>query len=333
MYRCNVIDIRVADVKYFTSQAKLFIYADMLEKPEELVLFRGTADGGLGLYNIQVRAAAALISTFLQTAINPGFRRNYYHNVLFRHYVIGESIPAPPIPPQLAGDFFPNIRKLAQLGDLETMSFKLIYDHLVADVLRGEEEQAGERRLLPLRCELARPATDWRRSWRLARQRGLGPDLTSFLLKMLWGVLPSRARVHRILPRTTPSPHCLLCGQGTGEQPEAETLQHALLDCPGNKGVPERLLSLLRGYRPGLQGEQMLTLDIDVTDSMELPLVWLVGTTLFSIWKQREKGAVSAALTRSELEARCRLLRDGAGPTLINFTVLTEIALRAMFQT
>jgi hypothetical protein len=341
LYKCNVIDIRVADVKYFTSQAKQFIYADLLEKPEELALFRDVSEGGLGLNNIQCRASAALISTFLQTAINPTFTRNHFHNVLYRHYVLSEPGPAPSIPPYFRGNFFPNIRALTEVGDPSTMSLKEIYNYLLNEVLRGEAEGPGPpggagpgvpRPLLPLRCELASPAINWPRSWRLARQRGLGPQLSSFLIKMLWRILPVRARIHRILPRSAPSPHCLLCGQGAGEHPEVETLQHALLECPGNRGVSGLLLSLLRGYQPGLQGEQVLGLDLNMDHSMELPLVWVVGTTLFSIWKQRVKGEVSAALTRSELEARCRLLREGASPALINFTVLTDLALRAMFQ-
>ena len=52
MYRCNVIDLRVTDIKYFTSTAKSFIYADLLEKPNELILYRDTKDGGLGLHHI-----------------------------------------------------------------------------------------------------------------------------------------------------------------------------------------------------------------------------------------------------------------------------------------
>jgi hypothetical protein len=148
---------------------------------------------------------------------------------------------------------------------------------------------------------------------------------------MIWGILPCRARVHRILPHTEQSPDCRLCGRGPGEQPVPETLPHALLDCPGNQGVPALLLALLRGYQPELQGEQVLRLDLDLDPSMELPLVWVVGTALSSVWKQRLKGAVSAALTRAELEARCRLLREAAPPTLHNFVVLTELVLRDMY--
>ena len=52
----------------------------LLDKPTETVLYRETKDGGLGLLHIRYRAKAALLSTFLQTAINSNFYRNNYHN-------------------------------------------------------------------------------------------------------------------------------------------------------------------------------------------------------------------------------------------------------------
>ena len=55
-----------------------------------LNLFQGN-EGGLGLFHIKHRALAALIFTFFQTAINPNFRRNYYHESLFNNYVLGVS--------------------------------------------------------------------------------------------------------------------------------------------------------------------------------------------------------------------------------------------------
>jgi hypothetical protein len=334
LYRCNVVDIRAADVKYFTSQAKAFIYSDMLEKPQELVLHRSTEDGGLGLYHIQYRAQAALMCTFLQTAINPKFIRNHYHNALYRHYVLDEALQVGAIPPHFRGDFFSTMRNLLKIGeDLTNISLKSLYKSLVSDVLRGEAAGPGEPRpLRPLRCELASPGTDWSRGYRLARLQGLGPDLISFNLKMLWGILPCRARLARILPRIEQSPDCRLCGQAPGERKEPESMEHALMACSGNKGLPESLLSLLKGYQPGLRGEQVLRLEIDVDATMELPLVWLASTLLCTLWRQRLQGRVCAARIRSELEARCRLLREGKRPGLRNAFVLAEIALRAMFS-
>jgi hypothetical protein len=337
LYRCNVIDIRKADIKYFVSQSKSFMYADLLEKPEERILYRSTEDGGLGLHNIQCRAQAALMSTFLQMAANTTFLPNHYHNTLYRHYVLGESLPAPPVPPHFQGDFFTKLKELREGGeDLSTITFKSIYKSLLSTVLCGEETgaaaPAAAPALLPLRCELALPTADWSRTWRQVRLRGLGPDITSFLLKMIWGILPTRERIHRILPRTTQSADCRLCGQGPGERPAAESALHALVTCPANQGLPDMLLALLRGHMPGLRCEQMLALDLELDETMELPLVWLSGALLWSLWGQRLQGRVSAAKTQSELEARCRLLREGKRPGLHNAFVLAEIALRDMFS-
>ena len=108
MYRCNTIDLRIGDIKVFNKVVKSFLYADLLEKPDELTLYRNIDNGELGLINIQTRARAALIST----AINPEFSRNNYRNFLFRYFILEESLPKPDIPPNFAGDFFPTIRRM-----------------------------------------------------------------------------------------------------------------------------------------------------------------------------------------------------------------------------
>ena len=39
-HRCTSIDLRAGDVNYINKQAKSWLYADLLEKPEELALYR-----------------------------------------------------------------------------------------------------------------------------------------------------------------------------------------------------------------------------------------------------------------------------------------------------
>ena len=115
---------------------------------------------------------------------------------------------------------------------MEQISLKGVYDFLMSDILRTEIQNPAnddpsnpaDWPLTPLKCELASPNTDWPRSWRLVRQRGLDPDLTSFSLSVLWGILPTRARLNRMMPITNPSPNCLLCGPDR----VPETLHHAL---------------------------------------------------------------------------------------------------------
>ena len=101
LYRCNTIVPRVSDLQYFNSTAKKFIYADLLLNPNELILFRDISQGGLGLTCMKMRARAALISTFLETAINHRFIRNHYHNQLYRCRILSERAPALKAPPAL----------------------------------------------------------------------------------------------------------------------------------------------------------------------------------------------------------------------------------------
>ena len=90
LYRCN------SDFKHFNTTAKIFIYADLLLKPNELTLFRDISQGGLGLTCMRARAKAALISAFLETAINPKFIRNHYHNQLYRCRILNKRAPEKP---------------------------------------------------------------------------------------------------------------------------------------------------------------------------------------------------------------------------------------------
>ena len=102
------------DIAFFNTVSKSFIYGGLLEKPEQITLYRETQDGGLGFVNIQCRAKAALIVTFPNF---PNFQRNIFYQTLYLHYVQNEPIPAPKIPPNFAGDFFPTIRKLKAAKD------------------------------------------------------------------------------------------------------------------------------------------------------------------------------------------------------------------------
>ena len=57
-FKCGSIDLRVADIKKITSNMRSWLFADQLEHPEELVLYRPRKAGGLGLYSIKYRAMA-----------------------------------------------------------------------------------------------------------------------------------------------------------------------------------------------------------------------------------------------------------------------------------
>ena len=109
-------------------------------------------------------------------------------------------------------------------------------------------------------------------------------------------------------------------------------MEHALIACPANQGAPQLLLKHLRTYSPGLREEQVLTLDFEVDDYMELALTWLAGNFFLSLWNQRQTGTVCPFKIRAELEAKCRLLREGKGVAIQNALTLASIALSAMYK-
>ena len=237
-YAFSKLLYRIADFDMFKSSAKSFIYANLLAKLCELVLFGSPKEGGLGLVHFKTRAKASLIATFLQTAINPKFKQILYHNALYRHYVLSEPMVVPAIPGNFSDDFFPTIRSaIAELGDLEDILIGKLYEYLVRDITRAPRALGAEnddpshmdRPLRPIRCELNSPEVNWERSWRRARLRGLSPDLLSFILKLLWLITPTRERLHHILPNLYNSPNCTLCGDDRTRVPES--LAHALGTC------------------------------------------------------------------------------------------------------
>ena len=184
--------------------------------------------------------------------------------------------------------------------------------------------------LKPLKCETDCPDTDWKRTWRLVRQKGLGPDLTSFLLKVLWKLIPTRHTLHRFFPRQYASKVCQLCPQG---QPvEEETLSHALGDCPANCGLMERLLTIVRLYQPGASTHTVLTLDLELEKSLELPMTWVIGSLLLSIHKQREMGRESIPKTRADLELSCWLLGECRITGLENTSTQCNSIINDIFQ-
>ena len=165
-------------------------------------------------------------------------------------------------------------------------------------------------------------------TWRYARLKGLGPELTTFLLKMVWwGILPCGARLSKFLTKV--SPFCQLCNT-TGNR-VSETLEHSQFSCTGIKETPVLLIKVLKSYDLEVIPAKVLTLDINLESHMENPLAWIIATTLSTIWTQRQEGQVCAAKTEALLEARCRLLKEGISTSLQNAATLAEIAIQAMY--
>ena len=160
--------------------------------------------------------------------------------------------------------------------------------------------------LLPLRVELACPTTQWDRTWSMARQHMLGPELTSFLFMMLHQILPTAERISRILPNQTP--YCNLC-EGKGQF--LDTQQHAMFDCYSSKEASTVLLQGLKKIIPEITPAVILTLGFEYDERHSFPIVWAIAQFLSSLWQLRIKRKPGQLIKiRSDMEARCRLLRE-----------------------
>ena len=307
--KCFTMDLRAADFSLIMRQSKSWLYADLLEKPEELALFRKPEDGGLGLLHVQQRALACQISSFLETACSLKFTRNQFHEALFRSHVLGDISENIDIPPYFKGDFFPTIKRIENSPlNVAKLSLKEIYRFMLEETTHHEPEgqHHGQHLLKPLRVETACPQVVWKRSWIKYKQKSLGPSLTSFLFKLLHQILPTAERVARILPNH--SPHCTHC---RGEQPTVESLSHALFECRSNQGTGTVLLHGIQKYLPSITTQDILQLNFDDNEEMDFPIVWCIATFLSSLWQLRaDKKRVELIKIRSDMEAQVRLLRE-----------------------
>ena len=121
----------------------------MLEKPNELVLYRDPKDGGLGLINVEIRALACLIRTFMETAANKSFKHSLFHEHLYRFHVKGEcSLPDPGFTPFYDAKFFEIIKVFYEQisSNVANMSLKQWYLVLLENkVLMSLHQQLMEQ--------------------------------------------------------------------------------------------------------------------------------------------------------------------------------------------
>ena len=323
-FRTHSVDLRVQDVTKITSRIKSWLYGDMLLKPEEMIMSRPAYHGGLGVHNVKMMALAGLITTFLETACNPKYSQSLFHSNLFQYHVIEDtSIPDPGLPPFYSNNFFQIIKKVQSESShsVGVMSESQWYKLLVEENVTMEETETGERTFKGCRVELASPGTDWENCWRLARLPGLGPELSSFLFKLLHQILPTQERVSRTNPATGPGCKLSNCSAAT-----AEDLPHALVHCSGNNGMGLKIVDIARTLVPGAEVEQLLQLNFGAEESQELALVWWLAAGFMAIWNLRSAGKrVDQYLIRAQLEAKINLLRetrfDGAATILGNFLI------------
>ena len=215
MFRCSSINLCVCDLTKISSHIKSWLYADQLEKPEEVVLYRSRKHGGLGLVNLQFKALSLLIRNFLETALNPKFQVNQYHTALYYGYVENkQDTTCPPLPPYYDQTFFDSIRHVKEEGilNIKTMTSGMWYWSLLETNVTHHPTNSGQE-LRPCRIEVKHPEVDWERSWSLAATPGLSSKHLTFLWRMVHDLLPTQVRLFRLKMPNIHSemcPHCRL---------------------------------------------------------------------------------------------------------------------------
>jgi hypothetical protein len=119
------------------------------------------------------------------------------------------------------------------------MSSSEWYTLLVEDnVTMSEDVQNRPRNYIPS------PANDWELSWQLARLPGLGPEITTFLWRLLHKILPTQDRLFRM--SKSRNALCQLCQEDANEN-----LQHAFFESQFSHNVSQLLLQYLSIPIPG----------------------------------------------------------------------------------
>ena len=308
-FKTSCINLRICDQTKITSLVRAWLFADQLEKPEEIILYRPRKLGGLGLIHLQSKALSQLISSFIETAVKPQFQHNLYHHALYRwHVEEARNIPPPPKSPYYDEEFFSCIKKVKSEGLLNIikMSAGMLYRVLLEDRVT-QQAHGNSTRYIPCRAEINHPAADWERSWSLAVTPGLSSDNLTFLWRMLHNILLCQSRLFRMRMPNISSDICSHCNLN-----QVGNISHSLLFCPYNDGAGQYLIEKLSIFAPNLIPDQITLLNLSIEDDFKLPAVFLTATILSEVWQcRKEKRPCHLNSIRASLEAGINIMRKG----------------------
>ena len=303
-YKAHMMEYRVKDLNYFDKQGNKWLFADLLEKPIDLIKYRKRTDGGLGLQHIRTKCMSILIKSFIETSCHRDYHHSLYHQALLSWHVYNDrTIPDPDKSPYYTVEFYNIIRSAIDNNlKIEIMTSKDWYNFILSSILI----EPGQDMLVPCRSEILFPDNDWQKSWSLARMKGLSSDSLSFLWLMLHGLLPTRDRLNRILPTVT-SATCRHCDTGQDDSPK-----HALALCSASSPVFNWMFAGISMFDSTVTVDKLLLLDITPDNPLphdELPLVWFIAQVLRRLWRHRRDGRQCRLFDiRAELEAEVNLV-------------------------
>ena len=166
----STVNLRETDFASINSFLKKWIYANLILKPEELLLFRPVKSGGLGLVSIKQKSTAFLIRTFMEVAANPEYQTSQYLNSLYQFYILEEDFSRPSLPPYYSASFFNTIHEAKNEGnDIVRMSTRQWYLYLMDREIFKKTMSDGSQENNLCRIERNSPDFDWTLTWKKIR--------------------------------------------------------------------------------------------------------------------------------------------------------------------
>ena len=225
------------------------------------------------------------------------FRTSLYFSALYDYYVLDKTSISPPrCPPFYNQQFFEIIKSAQKDNPVADWSSKQWYcyllerKHLQIEALDVDGRSSWE----DAKChvEIAYPNFDWSTTWARTRLPGLNNDCRSFLWLYFHNLLPTQARLHRIL-RTVESPSCTHCDSGEIDH----TWNHTFRSCSYSKHIIDWMLTRINKLpelNVNLDTALWLQFPPPITETDLLCATWLLGESLSYIWARRKnRGEVS----------------------------------------
>ena len=253
-----------------------------------------------------------MIRSFLETAVNTKFICKNYHNALYRFHIEDEtSITDPGITPYFNLKFFTLIKEIKSesSADIRSLSSAELYDILLKKLVTEETNEDGMRVSKITRIEKLAPEMKPARTGMIMSLKGLKGEQTSFLMKMMFNILPTRTRLHKL--NLTDSPACDLCNTGASGD-----LTHSLTECSFNGAVNDWTLGVLIDLDPSLVnadlcGTNLITFNLPLERDSMFPVVWFLVNIFKHIWASRcSRKQLTVSTTKENIEAEIWILKN-----------------------
>ena len=300
-FRCSTVNLRETDIATINSSLKKWLYADLLLKPEEDLLFRPTNCGGLGLMSVKLKASAFLVRTFLEMAVNSKYIQSQFLNSIYRVHILEEEISCPTLPPYYNTAFINMIKEAKNEGkDIISMSTRQWYYYFLDKNVLNVSGVDGQKEKVLCRIERKFPDYDWISTWETLRLPFIPSRIISFLWKLNHDLLTTEERVHTTLGNIPD-----VCRYGCIENPVANQV-HCFFNCLLTHELGQWLLKTVRTFGPATESD-VLRLNVQNNHA----LVWLIAGTLYYCWTKRvSRNVADPPGFKAHVEAELMLMME-----------------------